>query len=375
MTILSSDFHVVHASGGDWENLTRTCLENLGDLARGTNVGFLYMTDCLDEDVRSIFNLLRSKTNIHNWVGTLGFGICISGEELFDVPAMAVMVGHLPVNSFHTLPVIKPDTIELKPEFLHWAKDKNPTLGLVHADPRVPNIEKTLAMIQGSTGCFLVGGITSSRGAHEQVVDEVTDGGVSGILFGSEIKACTGITQGCTPIGGFHMVTSVEGNIIQSLDKRPAFEVFRDDIGDLLAHDLRRTQGYVHAALPVRGSDTGDYLVRNLVGVSPDDGTVAIGDFVDVGDMVMFVRRDGASAISDLQRMVSDLKNRMDVPIKAAFYISCVARGPNLFGKGSVELKTIQKILGDLPLIGFFANGEISNNSLHGYSGVLTLLG
>ena len=375
MTILSSDFHVVHASGGNWENLTSICLENLGNLSIGANVGFVYMTDCLDEDVRSIFNLLRSKTNIHHWVGTIGFGICVSGEELFDVPAMAVMIGYLPVNSFRTLPVITPDKIKLTPDFLDWAKDIKPTLGLVHADPTVLNIEKTLAMIQESTGCFLVGGITSSRGAHEQVVDEVTDGGVSGILFGSEIKAFTGITQGCTPIGGAHQVTAVEGNIIQTLDKRPAFEVFRDDIGDLLAHDLKRTQGYVHAALPVRGSDTGDYLVRNLIGVSSDDGTVAIGDFVNVGDRVMFVRRDGASAISDLKRMVSNLKSQIDVPIRAAFYISCVARGPNLFGTGSIELKTIQKGLGDLPLIGFFANGEISNNSLHGYTGVLTLLG
>ena len=375
MTIISSDFHVVHASGGDWQNLTSICLEGLGDSSIDANVGFLYLTDCLDEDVRSIFNLLRSQTNIHNWIGTIGYGICISGQELFDVPAMAVMVGHLPVNSFRTLPIITPDKIALTPDFLHWAKDKNPKVGLVHADPRVPNIEKTLAFIQEATGCFLVGGMTSSRGAHEQVVDEVTDGGVSGILFGSEIKAVTGITQGCTPIGGAHMVTAVEGNIIQTLDRRPAFDVFREDIGDLLAHDLKRTQGYVHAALPVSGSDKGDYLVRNLISVSPDNGTVAIGDFVNVGDMVMFVRRDGASAISDLKRMISDLKSQMDVPVRAAFYISCVARGPNLFGTGSVELRTIQNILGELPLIGFFANGEISNNRLHGYTGVLTLLG
>jgi small ligand-binding sensory domain FIST len=72
--------------------------------------------------------------------------------------------------------------------------------------------------------------------------------------------------------------------------------------------------------------------------------------------------------------MVADIKRRADSPPRAALYFSCIARGPNLFGKGSVELRTIADILGDIPLIGFFANGEISNNRLYGYTGVLTLL-
>ena len=47
----------------------------------------------------------------------------------------------------------------------------------------------------------------------------------------------------------------------------------------------------------------------------------------------------------------------------------------NLFGPGSIELSTIAKILGkDVQLIGFFANGEISNSRLYGYTGVLSLI-
>jgi len=133
--------------------------------------------------------------------------------------------------------------------------------------------------------------------------------------------------------------------------------------------------GYVHVAMPIEGSDTGDYLVRNLIGISPDDESIAVGQHLKPGDRMMFVRRDGASAIADLKRMVSDLKRRAPGVPKAAFYFSCVARGPNLFGRGSVELKTIQEILGERPLIGFFANGEISNNRLYGYTGVLALIG
>ena len=130
----------------------------------------------------------------------------------------------------------------------------------------------------------------------------------------------------------------------------------------------------MHAAVPIRGSDTGDYLVRNLLGVYPDQGWVSIGENLAAGDQVMFVRRDGATALADLKRMVADIKRRVVSPPKAALYYSCIARGPNLFGKGSVELTTIADALGEVPLIGFFANGEISNNRLYGYTGVLSLI-
>ena len=367
-------FQVAQASGGDWENLTSKCLSELGQLPDGANLGFVYVTDSLDEDLRSILSRLRDQTRIHSWVGTIGFGVCVSRTELFDLPAMAIMVGAVPRDSFCLLPAIGPDDLDLPDDVVSWAEAHNPTLGVVHADPRVPGLEDIFTRIQNKTGCFLVGGMTASRGVQEQIADDVTDGGVSGILLGSEISAVTGLTQGCSPIGPIHVITEGSDNILHSLDDRPALDVFREDIGELLARDLSRINGYVHAAIPIRGSDTGDYLVRNLLGVYPDQGWVSIGERIDKGDQVMFVRRDGTSALADLKRMVADIRRRADTPPKAAFYYSCIARGPNLFGKDSTELKTIADILGDVPLIGFFANGEISNNRLYGYTGVLSLI-
>ena len=74
-----------------------------------------------------------------------------------------------------------------------------------------------------------------------------------------------------------------------------------------------------------------------------------------------------------LHAMLADVKRRAGNPPKAAVYYSCVARGPHLFGPNSEELKLVHEILGDLPLVGFYANGEISNNRLYGYTGVLAL--
>jgi len=375
MDIVTQGFRVAHAEGGDWDDLTGACIAGLGPLPAGANLGFVYVTDSLDEDLHKIVERLRRETRIHHWVGTIGFGVCVKGRELFDVSAMAVMAGALPKDSFCILPTVdKPDR-PLPDEVRNWAAAHSPMLGVVHADPRNPSLERLFTAIQEQTGCFLVGGLTASRGALEQIAGDVTDGGVSGVLFGSEIGVFTGLTQGCSPIGPAHRITEGRDNVLMRLDDKPAFDVFRADIGELLARDLKRVEGYVHAAIPIPGSDRGaDYLVRNLLGVYADKGWVAIGDRVQQGGSIMFVRRDGASAMADLKRMVHDVRRRAGAAPRAALYFSCVARGPNLFGLGSAELGTIADILGEVPLIGFFANGEISNNRLYGYTGVLALL-
>ena len=58
---------------------------------------------------------------------------------------------------------------------------------------------------------------------------------------------------------------------------------------------------------------------------------------------------------------------------RGGVYYSCLGRGANLFGSNSEELRTIENALGDVPIAGFFCNGEISHNRLYGYTGVLTL--
>jgi small ligand-binding sensory domain FIST len=72
-------------------------------------------------------------------------------------------------------------------------------------------------------------------------------------------------------------------------------------------------------------------------------------------------------------RMVSQLAGRLSGPPKAGIYVSCVARGAALFGEAGAETALIREGLGEFPLIGFFANGEISRDRLYGHTGVLTL--
>ena len=87
----------------------------------------------------------------------------------------------------------------------------------------------------------------------------------------------------------------------------------------------------------------------------------------------MFVRRDPKSAEEDLIKMLKKLKQRLQKEPRGGVYFSCVARGPNLFETEGKELSIIQKIIGECPLVGFFGNGEVSNNRVYGYTGVLVL--
>jgi small ligand-binding sensory domain FIST len=192
-------------------------------------------------------------------------------------------------------------------------------------------------------------------------------------MFAGAIEVATGLTQGCSPIGPVHTITDCDDNIVMAIDHRPALEVFKEEIGDVLSRNLNRAAGYIFAALPVQASDTGDYLVRNLVGIDPNKGWIAIGDLVAKGDPILFARRDRPNAETDLDRMLSRLKQRIGKPIRGGVYVSCLSRGVNLFGPDSAEARRIAARLGDFPLVGFFANGEISHGRLYTHTGVLTL--
>lgn len=371
-------FRSAHAANDDWRAAAEACLDRLGPLPNVANLGFLYVTDKLAEHLEGILDLLRGRTGIADWVGTAAIGVAAnSGQgcaEYFDRPALAVMTAALPVDSYRVFEPVHGGLAPFRTQYGGWLKSAQPLFGLVHGDPRNPMTPDILANMAEDLGLFFVGGLTSARGAHPQIAGRIVEGGVSGVLFANAVSVAAGLTQGCSPIGPVRTITEANDNIIESIDGRPALEVFKEDIGELLARDLRRVGGYIHAALPVAGSDTGDYLVRNLTAIDPDKGWIAIGAMVEAGERIMFTRRDRPAAEKDLTRMLEDLKRRAGgQPIKGGVYCTCVARGPNLFGADAEEIKAIRATLGDFPLVGFFANGEICHNRLYGYTGVLAL--
>jgi small ligand-binding sensory domain FIST len=299
-------------------------------------------------------------------------GVCSTGHEYFDEPAVVAMTARLPEGSWRVFPPIKAAAALGEPAMRERFAGIDTGLAVVHADPRNAQVPAIIAPLAARHARYLVGGLTSSRGAHSQVAGKVAEGGVSGVLLDSQVPVAVGLTQGCRPIGPPHRIGKASGNIIEDLDGEPALNVLLRET-DADPKNLREALSTVHAALPVAGSDRGDYMVRNLVGIDPERGLIAIGDEAKPGASLMFVRRDPVSAAADLSRMLDDLKRRAGAAPKAGLYFSCIARGPNMFGPDSAELSMIRDRLGDFPLVGFFCNGEISHDRLYGYTGVLAL--
>ncbi|MCG6895900.1 MAG: FIST C-terminal domain-containing protein [Thiocapsa sp.] len=367
-------FRFGHAAAPDWRQAADRCLSQLGRVPAAATLGFLYVTDSLADELDDVLEAFRDATGISQWVGSVGMGICATGAEYYDEPAIAVMLGELPPDDFRIFPSLVEDLDDFDALHGDWIQTHEPHLGLVHGDPSNGLTENLIQQLaQRTTAGFLVGGLASSRGDTLTLANGLTRGGLSGVLFSGRVGILTRLSQGCSPIGPHHAISDAQRNILIRLDGEPALDVLKRDIGEILARDLSRLGGYIFAGLPIPASDTGDYLVRNLVGIDPSHGLVAIGDLVEPGGELMFCRRDADTAREDLARMLQGIKGRLSGPPRGGIYISCLGRGVNLFGPDSAELRQIQAALGDVPVVGFYANGEISRDRLYGYTGVLTL--
>lgn len=372
---VQSQFALAHARAahrGEWGRLAFDCVARLGDLAGTAGLGFVYVTDALAADIPAIIAFLKRTTAISDWVGSIGIGIVAGPHEYFDEPAMALLAIRLSPGGY-CLIAGEAGAPGAWREAAAWAERTSPPLGIVHADPRMADLPDAVEALARETASFLVGGLTSSRGAMDQVAGRVINGGLSGVLLAPTLAVIAGLTQGCSPIGPVRTITAGRQNVVFEIDGRLALDVLKEEVGEALARRLERAGGYIHVAFPVAGSDTGDYVVRNLIGIDPARGWIAVGGEIAAGDPMLFVRRDRDAAERDLVRMLAGLRRRMTAPPRAGLYFSCIARGRNLFGPNSAELAIIRRELGDFPLAGMFCNGEISRDRLYSYTGVLAL--
>jgi small ligand-binding sensory domain FIST len=364
--IAGDRFRVAHARALAWQDAVESCVAQLGAPRPNETFGVVYANDRFVESLQAIVDHLTEATGITNWIGTVGIGVIAGKTAHYDEPALAVMTASLPRDSFTLFDCVASDALKLD-------GDARPPVGLVHVDPRNPKAAELVAEIAKTSGAYLIGGLTAARGQRfDQVAGVVTDGGVSGALFAPGVTAATGLTQGCAPIGPARTITLAQDNVVMEIDGAPALDALREDLSGSPGQDLKRIGGTIFAGFPVPHSDVGDYLVRNLVGLDLERGWLAVGETVEMRQPIMFCRRDRAAAEADLARMAKRVRARVK-QVRGAIYVSCLARGPNTFASADAEIAILQDALGDVPLIGFYANGEISHDRIYGYTGVLAL--
>ena len=358
--------------GDDW----RAVADALGDRLEGAEgrLGILYTAESFAPRLDEMATTLRKRTGVPDWVSAAGYGVIAAGEEHYGEPGAAALVLDLPPDGYRLFAGGRGAGASLASEESEWLAEAVLPLALAHVDPRHPEAMGAVEDLAAGTGAFLVGGLTAASGDAPHRAGDAT-GCLSGVaLSPAAVEIATALSQGCTPLGPARTVTRGKGNVLIELDGRPALDAFVEDIGEELASDLRRVGGLVFAAIPVEGSDTADYTVRNLVGIDPTSRVIAIAEAVPEGGRVLFCRRDRASAVEDMRRMAADLKRRVgNRPIRGGLYVSCAARGPNQFAHPERETQLIRDALGEFPMVGFFANGELNRDRIYAYTGVLTL--
>jgi len=389
-----------HATHPDWRMATELALAQIegrqgqAGWSAGGTLGLVYFTSALAAHADDILALLKSRCRIEAWVGTCGQSIVATGAEYESEPAISLMLLDLPHDSFQVFSGRRPPPApgRLLADGSHAAVS-----ALVHADPSTPDLTELIEDMAGKVERGqLFGGIASGQpDPLPQIAQEVVHGGLSGVVFSSAVPLVLRVTQGCAPLAEPHVVSSCRSNLLQTLDGRPALDVLLGDLGveepvrssrdgEALLRAVPKQHlrsglmlGLASGEAPRRARPGfGDYVVRNLIGIDPHQRLVAMAALPQEGDRIVLCTRNAQAAHGDLLRLCTELRDEIETEgqqIRGAVYVSCLARGKALFGNTGAEVGLIQSQLGEIPMVGFFANGEISGNQLYGYTGVLTL--
>lgn len=271
--------------------------------------------------------------------------------------------------------------------FLAKAQDEK-SLMLLFPDTYNGNAQSLLQAIASRAGFHpIVGAGASESGApgatYQLCGDKLTSNALAGMYISGTLDTHIDITQGCQPITQSMTITKAENNLIHEIDHQPALEVFAKLLKGPLAEDLRRALMVLFVGLPADRNENsvaaGKYLVRNIIGLDPEKGIVAVADQVSEGQSMIFALRDGQRARDDLQEMLQRQLARLNGQRPAfGFYFNCCARGSSLYGISGIDAAYIRQALGDFPLIGMFGGYELAPlgraNHLFAYTGVLVLV-
>ena len=230
-------------------------------------------------------------------------------------------------------------------------------------------------------GVRVVGGGASENGSVGEVSvfsgNASSSNAVAGVLLAGDLRATVGVTHAVRRVGRLHRVTSAHGSVVMALDGRPAYDAIAAVVPPSLLEDPRRAAAVVLAGLSV---GEGEFVVRHLRGLDPDQGAVALAATVVEGQELFFGVRDPQGARDDLQRVLADQAAAwQSASPAAALYINCVGRGRGFYGVPGLDTAYIRQHLGDLPVAGFFSGAEIAPgdgiSQIHQYTGVLAMFG
>jgi small ligand-binding sensory domain FIST len=356
----------------------------------GTNasLGFLFVTQEWRPQIEDTLELIRLHGHVPQLVGCSGWGVIGRKREVEGEPGFSLLLLSLPAGSFTVTQIDENAALESPgPDFWHTSTGVAPSEArswIILANPYFGGVETWLEDFSAAYPRVpVLGGLASARNAE---IFLMRDGDISpapllAIALKQGLVVLPLVSQGCRPIGDPSPITKAEENLILEIGNFPAYQALEAAFLSIPAEQRVSVRNNLFLGLAVseyiEDFKQGDFLIRNILGADPQIGALAVGAYPRVGQTVQFQLRDSKSAREDLILASEAVKRRMFGPIGILLF-SCAGRGRGLFGTSDHDAGTLAYILGDLPLAGFFCNGEIgpvgAKTFLHGYTASAAVL-
>jgi len=373
----------------DLDEALRDCADTLKrELAAPPDLLVAFLSPHFSSDYGQVPRLAERALKHRRFLGCSAGGVIGAGLEVEHQPAVALMGALLPgttLTPFHLQADGLPD-MDAPPKA--WAaavggvdRAQKPNFLLV-ADPFTFNPEELARGLDFAFGGSVsIGGLASGAsrpGDNALFLDgQIHRSGLVGLAFTGNVAIDPIVAQGCRPIGKPMRVTSCDKNVLEELDGKRALQAVEDLLETLPDADqqLARTSLFLgllsdplSAPAPKR-----DYLIRNLIGLDSDRGSIAIGAMLRPGQTVQFHLRDKRTSAEDLKRRLDEYAGSKSASsASGALLFSCLGRGKHLYGVSNHDSEAFQASVGKVPLGGFFCNGEIGpvegTTHLHGYT-------
>ena len=356
-------------------------------LGEAPQLAVAFVSPHYQPDYARVGPMLSELLGADHTFGCSGGGIIGAGMEVEQRPALSVTAAALPgvnIEAFHLEGDRLPD-LDAGPdkwtELFRVSEAQDPQFVLL-ADPfSFPVQNLIMGLDFAYPRAAKIGGLASGAqrpGDNALFLDGAMHGsGAIGLALHGNIMVDTVVAQGCRPIGDAMRITSSQRNVLAELDGKPPMAVLQDLFRSLSERD-RQLMGHSLFLGVVMDEfiDTpvqGDFLIRNVVGMDQQTGSLAIGEMLKEGQLVQFHLRDAETSAQDLsfvlERYAADNREN-EVP--GALLFSCLGRGEYLYGRPNHDTEIFREKLGQVPLGGFFCNGEIGpvggTTFLHGYT-------
>jgi small ligand-binding sensory domain FIST len=310
------------------------------------------------------------------------------GSEVEDGPGVALIAAQLPGVSLRPflLDAAPPagDTREAIRRQVGVPPESEPCFVLL-GDPFTADGEELIRHLdEAFPGSAKVGGLAS--GGQEPgsgvlfVGDRVQREGFVGVALTGDVALDTIVAQGCRPVGNPMFVTRCRGNLLQRVDGRPPLEVLSELYARASAEDQALFRTSLFLGIEMRADQIeyrrGDFLIRNLVGSDADTGALAVAAQLEETQVVQFHLRDARAAAEDLEIQLAAYPEQ-PTSVRGVLLFSCLGRGQYLFDVPDHDSGLLMRRMGEVPVAGFFCNGEIGpvqqQTFLHGYTSAFAL--